>query len=246
MDGYRLAKALGHHRTALYPALVQIRTDPAYPRALKRRKGGGAADAAPGRGTVLAARKGSCCSPSTASAARRCSTCRGGACGGEGLTLALDLPERWEAEVPTAAAAAETSPALPGEPGVGGLLHTRLGQMALQGRRVPAGTAADLTDSDLERVARQAMHFALPIDGGTCGFDQAQVTAGGLCTDEFDPETMESRFVSRAVCLRRAAGRGRRLRRVQLAVGLPPGGWQGGCGDMMRIAFFTFLGLTGI
>ena len=35
MDGYRLGRALGHHRTALYPSLVQIRTDPTYPRALK-------------------------------------------------------------------------------------------------------------------------------------------------------------------------------------------------------------------
>ena len=35
MDGYQLAKGLGHHRTALYPSLVQIRTDPTYPRALK-------------------------------------------------------------------------------------------------------------------------------------------------------------------------------------------------------------------
>ncbi len=36
--------------------------------------------------------------------------------------------------------------------------------------------------------------FALPITG-TCGFDQAQVTAGGLRTEEFDPETLESRVV---------------------------------------------------
>ena len=35
MDGYRLAGILGHHRTALYPAIVQIRTDPTWPRALK-------------------------------------------------------------------------------------------------------------------------------------------------------------------------------------------------------------------
>ena len=34
MDGYRLAKMLGHHRTVLYPSLVQLRTDPTYPRAL--------------------------------------------------------------------------------------------------------------------------------------------------------------------------------------------------------------------
>lgn len=31
MDGYRLAKMLGHHRTVLYPSLVQLRTDPTYP-----------------------------------------------------------------------------------------------------------------------------------------------------------------------------------------------------------------------
>jgi predicted flavoprotein YhiN len=32
---------------------------------------------------------------------------------------------------------------------------------------------------------------------GTEGFDQAQVTAGGMDTAQFDPETMESRLVPR-------------------------------------------------
>ena len=35
MDGYELLKPLGHKRTALYPALVQLITPPEYPRALK-------------------------------------------------------------------------------------------------------------------------------------------------------------------------------------------------------------------
>ena len=51
MDGYRFAKALGHHRTALYPALVQIKTDRLSPGA-ERRKGGGTADAAAGKRSV--------------------------------------------------------------------------------------------------------------------------------------------------------------------------------------------------
>ena len=34
-DGYELLKALGHTRTALRPALVQITTEPMYPRSLK-------------------------------------------------------------------------------------------------------------------------------------------------------------------------------------------------------------------
>ena len=35
MDGYQLARQLGHHRTVLYPSLVQVCTDPTYPRGLK-------------------------------------------------------------------------------------------------------------------------------------------------------------------------------------------------------------------
>ena len=34
-DGYTLLQSLGHRRTALHPALVQLTTDPTYPRALK-------------------------------------------------------------------------------------------------------------------------------------------------------------------------------------------------------------------
>ena len=40
----------------------------------------------------------------------------------------------------------------------------------------------------------QRKRFTLPVTG-TCGFDQAQVTAGGLRTGEFDPATMQSRLV---------------------------------------------------
>ena len=52
-----------------------------------------------------------------------------------------------------------------------------------------------LDEKALRRIARQLRHFTLPITG-VCGFDQAQVTAGGLRTDEFDPTTMESKLVS--------------------------------------------------
>ncbi len=75
-----------------------------------------------------------------------------------------------------------------------GSCHTRLGQMLCKAAGFTNQRAADLTDGDLERIARQATQFELPITG-TCGFDQAQVTAGGLRTDEFDPQTLESRLV---------------------------------------------------
>ena len=52
----------------------------------------------------------------------------------------------------------------------------------------------ELTDRQLEALCRQVREFTLPVTG-TCGFDQAQVTAGGLRTEEFHPETLESRVV---------------------------------------------------
>ena len=53
----------------------------------------------------------------------------------------------------------------------------------------------NLSADDLHRIAARVKGFSLPITG-VCGFDQAQVTAGGLRCDEFDPRTMESRLVS--------------------------------------------------
>ena len=54
--------------------------------------------------------------------------------------------------------------------------------------------AREAAREELETLRRQVREFTLPITG-TCGFDQAQVTAGGLRTGEFDPRTMESRLV---------------------------------------------------
>ena len=57
------------------------------------------------------------------------------------------------------------------------------------------GQSADtLTERDLAKIARQLRSFTLDVQG-VCGFDQAQVTAGGLRCDEFDPQTMQSLLV---------------------------------------------------
>ena len=122
---------------------------------------------------------------------------RAASCGGEGLTLALDLwPERSEAEVLTwLLRRREISPALPGEQVFVGALHNRLGQMAVKYAAVARReTCGAYTDGELAALARACKAFMLPVTG-VCGFDQAQVTAGGLRTDEFCPETMESRLV---------------------------------------------------
>ena len=58
----------------------------------------------------------------------------------------------------------------------------------------PAAPLHALTDLDLAHLAETCKDFSLPVTG-TCGFDQAQVTAGGLDTSEFDPHTLQSRLV---------------------------------------------------
>ncbi len=196
MDGYRLAKRLGHHRTALYPSLVQLKTDPTYPRALKGVKAQcgisicrGSQVLARNSGEVLFTEYG-VSGPAIFDLSRSVSA------GGSDLTCLLNFFPDWEeAEVlhwlsqrQAAMAAHEASTLLTGS------CHTRLGQMICKSAGFTNQRAAGLTRDDLRRIARQATHFALPITG-TCGFDQAQVTAGGLDTSEFDPRTLQSRLV---------------------------------------------------
>lgn len=196
MDGYRLAKMLGHHRTALYPSLVQLKTDPTYPRSLKGVK----ADAAirilrdkeviaENRGEILFTEYG-VSGPAIFDISRAVST------GGEGLVCELNLLPDWGEQSTfdwliqrrTAMADHEASALLTGT------LHSRLGLTVCKAAGFTNQPIASLSDSDLRTIAYRLQHFALPILG-TCGFDQAQVTAGGLRTDEFDPATMESRLV---------------------------------------------------
>ena len=196
MDGYRLAKSLGHHRTALYPSLVQLKTDPTYPRALKGVKAQcgisicrGSQVLARNSGEVLFTEYG-VSGPAIFDLSRSVSA------GGSDLTCLLNFFPDWEeAEVlhwlsqrQAAMAAHEASTLLTGS------CHTRLGQMICKSAGFTNQRAAGITRDDLRRIARQATHFALPITG-TCGFDQAQVTAGGLDTSEFDPRTLQSRLV---------------------------------------------------
>ena len=196
MDGYRLAKSLGHHRTALYPSLVQLKTDPTYPRALKGVKAQcgisicrGSQVLARNSGEVLFTEYG-VSGPAIFDLSRSVSA------GGSDLTCLLNFFPDWEeAEVlhwlsqrQAAMATHEASTLLTGS------CHTRLGQMICKSAGFTNQRAAGLTRDDLRRIAGQATHFALPITG-TCGFDQAQVTAGGLDTSEFAPRTLQSRLV---------------------------------------------------
>ena len=75
------------------------------------------------------------------------------------------------------------------------MLHNRLGKMLVRYANLPAGTAlSEMPDEALRTLAGACKDFRLPLLG-TEGFDRAQVTAGGIRTSGFNPETLESWFV---------------------------------------------------
>lgn len=196
MDGYQIAKALGHHRTALYPSLVQIKTDPTYPRALKGVKAEcgiticrGIEVLAQNRGEVLFTEYG-------VSGPAIFDISRAVALGGEGLTCELDFFPGLDDAALTDWLETRRKAMANREAGtlLAGSVHSRLGQMIVKSAGFTNQPVSTLSDRDMQQIARQMRRFALPITG-VCGFDQAQVTAGGLRCDEFDPRTMQSRLV---------------------------------------------------
>ena len=196
-DGYTLLQSLGHRRTALHPALVQLTTEPTYPRALKGVRADARVTLTQGR-KVLARSAGEVqFTEKGVSGPAIFEISRAASCGGEGQTVTLDLLR--EHGAPEFLAFLQTrrklAPALPCEEVLTGTVHNRVGKMLLRYADIPcARPLGDVTDSELKALVRAAKGFALPVRG-TEGFESAQVTAGGMRTDEFDPATMESLLV---------------------------------------------------
>ncbi len=71
-----------------------------------------------------------------------------------------------------------------------GILHNRLGRVLVQA----AGASDSLNDYQLQAICEAVKCFKISLTE-PMGMDNAQVTAGGVLTDQFDPETMESRLV---------------------------------------------------
>ena len=193
--GYTLLKGFGHSCTALKPCLVQLRTGDTLCRSLK----GVRADA-----LVTVLRNGK----TAASAAGEVQFVDYGLSGPavfeisrEALTekntvVRLDLLRGYEeAEVlELLRTRAETRPLLTADDLFTGMLHNRLGRVLLKYAGVSgASPLPELTEKELRTLSRAAKHFDFDVTGDM-GLPNAQVTAGGVCTSEFDPETMESRL----------------------------------------------------
>ena len=195
--GYELLASLGHRCTKLYPSLVQLRTDPTWVRSCKGVRAQAAATLLQGE-NVLAQETGEVqftdfgvSGPCIFSLARYCAGRRGM------LAVVLDLcPCLDEGEIiDHLTARRERFPELTLENYLTGLLHNRLGRTVLRERKLAlTQTAASLTKNDIARIAAGIKAFRIDVLG-PMDLSQAQVTAGGMKTSEFDPVTLESRLV---------------------------------------------------
>lgn len=196
-DGYELLKGLGHKRTALRPSLVQLVTDPAYPRSLKGvraqaalRLTAGSTTLAESRGELQFTETG-LSGPAAFDISRAASFC------GEGGIVHIDfLPDHDEKQIAQLLSdKASTLPTLAAGELLTGVLHNRLGKMIVKYSDInPSRRLYELNYTELCRAAASCKSFEIALRG-VGGFDSAQVTAGGIKTTGVNPQTMESWFV---------------------------------------------------
>ena len=197
LSGYQLLQQLGHHCTALYPALVQLKTDPKPIRGLKGVRANAAVRLLRGD-SVLAKVHGEVqftdygvSGPAIFSLSRVASTAP------EGCVLSLDLLPDYPIEVllTTLCVRILQQPTLTCEDLLTGILQNRLGRVVLRAAEIPPSLPIhDLNWEQLVAAIDTVHEFQLSLIG-TLGMEHAQVTAGGMDVKEFDPETLESRLV---------------------------------------------------
>ena len=196
VSGYEIMKGLGHTVTKLTPSLVQLRTENTYTRSLK----GVRADAcvrlidnkrvrAESRGEVQFTDYG-ISGPAVFDISRAAART-------SAAVVSLDMMEDFTKE--DIVCLLETKKICFKEEKLDelltGILHNRLGRTLLRycGYSLEDDIAS-LSSDDFEDIADGIKRFELPLLGNM-GMDGAQVTAGGLSTEEFSPETLQSRKV---------------------------------------------------
>ena len=189
-DGYELLKMLGHKRTVLRPSLVQLVTDPTYPRSLKGVRAQAALRlSAGGRGELQFTETG-LSGPAAFDISRAASFC------GEGGTVHIDLLPDYGVDeiVKLLTVKAKALPKLSAEELLTGVVHNRLGKMLVKFAQIsPSRRLGELSETELRTVAEACKNFEIKLHGVE-GFDSAQVTAGGIKTTGVNPQTMESWF----------------------------------------------------
>ncbi len=198
-SGYRLLESCGHELTPRFPALVQLKTNPDYTRPLKGTKYAGKIDlmideriVRTETGEILFTEYG--LSGIAVMQLSRIASEALNAKRPRRVSARLHLlPMSTEQAVSLLTQRRELLSRRPLENFLTGLVNKRAGQMLIKwstGLALSEPSSA-LTDEHLAALASMLTGWTLEITG-TQGFDQAQVTAGGVDTRDVNPDTMES------------------------------------------------------
>ena len=195
MSGYKLLRSLGHHCTRLRPALVQVKSDWNGCISLKGVRANCRAqilhdDAVMAESTgELQFTEYGLSGPVIFEISRD-------VCQGRGQwSCRLDFLPDLEDSAVLNMLKRRMEKRLPVEELLTGILHNRLGRVlcaavGIKGQR----TTDTLTQDELQAVCRAVKAFEVSLTD-TMGMDNAQVTAGGIVTEEFDAHTMESNLI---------------------------------------------------
>lgn len=192
MSGYQLLRSFGHSCTKLYPALVQLITESNFVKALKGVRADAAirvSNGASSSGEVQFTEFG-LSGPAIFEISRAVSV------DAQNVTVSLDfLRDYSENEIYSVLKKkAKAFPSLPACELLTGVLHNRLGKMLIKNAQVDSDKPCkDLSDDELQQIVSSAKQLNLQVTG-TMGMDCAQVTAGGIRTEEFSPETLQSKL----------------------------------------------------
>ena len=196
LSGYQLLRSLGHHCTRLYPSLVQLKTNTELVRSLKGVRANAKLQLclndcliAESSGEVQFTEYG-VSGPAVFDLSRAASTA--GTCDLQ-LDLLPDLPG--DALLSELCIRISRFPNLLCEDLLTGILHNRLGRVVVKSCEISLSTPiTELNWKQLNAIVAACHSFVLHVLG-TTGMDNAQVTAGGVCTQEFRAETLESKIV---------------------------------------------------
>lgn len=195
MGGYKLLRSLGHHCTKLRPNLVQLKSSWGGFAGLKGVRANCKADiyynGAFVQGSVgeLQFTEYGLSGPVIFEISRDVCQQKGS------WTCLLDfLPDVSEEDILTELQRRRQTQ-LPASELLTGILHNRLGRVLTQAAGISGQTPIrELSNYQLAELAGKVKQFEVVLTE-PMGMDSAQVTAGGIVTDEFDRQTMESILV---------------------------------------------------
>ena len=194
MAGYKLLRSLGHRCTKLRPALVQLKSSWNGCASLKGVRANCRVQILH-NGSVHSQSAGELQFTEYGLSGPVIFEVSRDACLGSGWSARLDfLPEESEVALQQELSL-RCRRELPVEELLTGMLHNRLGRVLTQSAGLKAQQpVSSLTETELQEICRLIKSLEVPLTE-TLGMDAAQVTAGGILTSEFDPNTMESRLV---------------------------------------------------